>query len=472
MAVTVSFYTFSKKINSTAQPSGSGTDIDCVLKEDSSLVSPVFQLLYSGMPSFNYAHVYGRYYYVTDWTYIKHALWECRLVTDILATYKTQIGAASLYVLRASAEYDGTLIDTVYPARSDSSFAAVAVSSPFLSNVQSGSFVVGVAAGDAPTYGATTYYVMDGPAVLYLCQQLASDFVSAANGFSLNDATFELQKALINPFAYLTCCIWFPIAFGDMPYVGTAQPINILGIDTGATGYYLNASSPLKTVSLSWTIPAHPQAAGRGMYMNAAYRKLFLEIPPFGSLELDGSICANYSHVTAEITLDGTTGKGCIRIGCGNSIGTITTLLEKYEGQLGVALQLSSVYQDVIGGAVRAGSSFVNTIANAVAGNYGSALLSAGSGIGNAVETIRPHLQTIGGQGSFASFAGSAILYAQYIMLPDEDLTHVGRPLCKNRTPAAIPGFIQVLDGDIEIPGYAEEAAYIKQQLEGGFFYE
>jgi hypothetical protein len=473
MAVTVSFYNFSKKINSTAQPqAGSGTDIDCVLKEDSSLVSPRFQLLLGSMPSWNYASVYGRYYYVTDWTYVRNSLWECTLVTDILATYKTDIGASTLYVLRSSAAYDGSIVDTLYPAKTDGTFQAVTVASPFLQNVQSGTYVIGISSGDVPTYGTTTFWAVDSANLNALMQGLANDFVSIANGFSLNDATLELQKALINPFSYINSCIWYPLDYGDMPIVGTLHNINVGGIDIAANGNYINASSPLETFTLSWQIPEHPQAQARGQFMNAAYRKLFLEIPPFGSVELDASICARFTHVTAEITMDATSGKACIRIGAGNSAGTITELLEKYETMLGVPMQLSAVYRDMFNGLIAGASGVVGTVASAMTGNIGGAIAAAGAGIGDAMNTLKPRLQNIGGQGAFASFAGTATLYAQFIPLPAEDLSHVGRPLCDLRQLSSIPGFIQVMDGDINIGGFSEEAAYIKEQLEGGFFYE
>ncbi len=206
--------------------------------------------------------------------------------------------------------------------------------------------------------------------------------------------------------------------------------------------------------------------------MNEAYRKLFLEIPPFGAVELDPTVCVSHSYVIAEITLDATNGNACIRIGCGNTAGVLSGLLEKYETRLGVPMQMSAVYRDMFNGAVAAGSALFNAGANLLGGDIGGAIGAVGAGIGNSVNTLRPRLQSIGGQGSFASYAGTATLYAQFIILPAEDVSHMGRPLCDLRTISTIPGYIQVMDGDIDIPGMADEAAYIKEQLEAGFFYE
>lgn len=470
----VHFWNFSKKQNSTVRPSADPVVINCALKEDSGVTAPVLEINAAGLYGYNYCYIpeFSRYYYVTEWTYEKHAVWTCTLVCDILATFRTQIGAATLYALRTSAAYDGDIVDTLYPAKSESQFAKVTATNPWLSNIQSGTFVVGVSSGEAPTYGTTTYYAVDSANLIGLMRGLNRDFVTAANGFSLNDASFELQKGLINPFSYINACIWYPIDFGDMPTAGTLHQINVGGVDMPANGLYISASSPLKTYVLTFAPPSHPQAAARGRYMNEAYRTLFLELPPFGTAELDPSICCMYPYVVCEIELDATTGVATISIGASDTQGSIDTLITKYDTQLGVPMQLSARYRDIVTGIMQAGGGIGNTIANIVAGNYAGAIASAGAGIGNSVQALKPHVEKLGTQGSFAAYAGSCTLYAQFVILPDEDNGHLGRPLCQNRQISTIPGYIKVADGDIDIPGYAEEAGYIKQQLEAGFFYE
>lgn len=470
----VHFWNFAKKQNSTARPTGDPAVINCSLKEDCGVAAPVLEINTTGSYNANYAYIpaFDRYYYVTEWTYEKHAVWTCTLVCDILATFRTQIGAATLYVLRSSAASDGDIVDTLYPAKVESQFSKVTATNPWLSNIQSGTFVVGISSGEAPTYGTTTYYAVDGANLIGLMRGLNRDFVTPANGFTLNDASFELQKGLINPFSYINACIWYPIDFGDMPTAGSLVPINVGGVDMPANGLYIAANSPLKTYVLSFAPPAHPQASVRGRYMNEAYRTLFLELPPFGTVELDSSICCMFPYVVCQIVLDATTGVATVLIGASNTAGTIDTLITKYDTQLGVPMQLSARYRDIVSGIMQAGGGIGNTIANLVAGNYAGVIASAGAGIGNSVQALKPHVEKLGSQGSFAAYAGSCTLYAQFVILPDEDINHLGRPLCQNRQISSIPGFIRVADGDIDISGYAEEAGYIKQQLEAGFFYE
>ena len=71
MALTVTFYSnFTKKENSTKQPTGTGTDLTCVLKSPTSVTAPKIEVtLTSGDPvSYTYAYIptFHRYYFVSD----------------------------------------------------------------------------------------------------------------------------------------------------------------------------------------------------------------------------------------------------------------------------------------------------------------------------------------------------------------------------------------------------------------------
>ena len=64
-------YTFSKKMNSTAQPTGSGTQISVVLKENTSVLNPHF-LVHNYSFAHNYIKWGSRYYFVDDIISISH----------------------------------------------------------------------------------------------------------------------------------------------------------------------------------------------------------------------------------------------------------------------------------------------------------------------------------------------------------------------------------------------------------------
>lgn len=475
MAFNVNFYHFSKRENSTYRPGGSGESYSCVLKEASSIANPsiILDVGTGSDPSWNYAYIpqFDRYYYVTDWTWVQNRLWMATLSTDILATFKDDIGNSDLYILRSSADFDGAIIDNYYPSKVNSVFTQVTTPSPFKTNVQQGTFVIGISADNTPTYGSTTYYVMDPTQTLALVMDLNNRYVTAANGFSPENAALVLQKSLVDPIQYINSCIWYPLDIGDMPGVGTSpRSINIGGIDLPtASGYPVDAASPLINLNFGFDLPDHPQLY-RGAYMNGVYRKLFLEVPPFGAVELDGTIACNYRRILVNVTVDCVSGFATIRIGCGNG-NTITELLEKYETRAGVPMQLSTVYRDTfnaLGGAVSAGAGM---LAGAITGNLFGMGASAVSGISDVVNNMKPRVESVGSVGSFASYAGSLTLYVQFMHVADEDNEHCGRPLCQVRRISSLPGYLLVKDGDVDINGFTGEADAVKAYLESGFFY-
>lgn len=100
MAFTITAYTFSKRENSTKQPTGlSGTDYSVVLKDRTSYENPVFLLHSDDVLTFNYIQWGSWYYFVDDIIIERDDLYSIVCSLDVLATYKTDIAATSAFVL-------------------------------------------------------------------------------------------------------------------------------------------------------------------------------------------------------------------------------------------------------------------------------------------------------------------------------------------------------------------------------------
>ena len=79
----IRFYNFAKRENSTKQPaSGSGTEYNVVLKDDSSLIQPVVILHMTTKPVYNYAYIpdMDRFYYVDDVVNMGKHIWEKEVI--------------------------------------------------------------------------------------------------------------------------------------------------------------------------------------------------------------------------------------------------------------------------------------------------------------------------------------------------------------------------------------------------------
>ena len=469
MGFSVKLYTLSKRDNSTKQPAANtGTEYTCVLKSGSGIMRPVlaFDLGLSSDPSaYNYAYIsaFDRYYFIEEW-YFDRAMWTATLKVDVLATYKTQIGSASLYVLRAAAANNGDIIDTLYPAKTGCSFSSDTKSNPWNTT---GLFVVGVVTADA-AFGSLNYYVMNAAGLATLCGNLTdpSTIITASHDFDITELSEGLQLSLVDPIQYVKSCIMLPVSVGDITNLGTSGDITVYRFAQMGTGQKVYPTSRINK-SYSFSIPKHPDTNSRGNYVNSApYTNITLTIPPFGCIDIDSSVTCNASTLTVDVEVDPITGKGILEISCNNIV------MNRLEAQIGVPISLSSVTRDYIGAATSALGAVGSAISGALSGDVAGAVIGAASGIGNAVQSSMPRAQTIGTTGTFAANHGSFRLDCQFFRPVADDNTHNGRPLCEVRQISSLSGYMIIQDGDVAISGTSAEDAAIRNYLESGFYYE
>lgn len=467
MSFTVNLFTFSKRDNSTARPTGTGTEMSCVLKSGSGIMRPVLAFdigLSSDPSSYNYAYIsaFDRYYFIEEW-YFDRALWTATLKVDVLATYKTEIGGSSLYVMRAAGAHNGNIIDTLYPAKTGSSFSSDTKTNPWNTT---GIFVVGIVTADA-AFGSLNYYAMSAGQLATLCANLTDpSLIDPANNFDPMELSEGLQLSLVDPIQYVKSCVMLPVAAADITNLGTSGSITVYRFSSMGTGQKVYPTSRINK-SYSFTIQQHPDAATRGNYLNSKpFTNITLTIPPFGCIDIDSSVTCNASTLTVDVEVDPITGKGILEISCNNII------LNRLEAQIGVPISLSSVTRDYIGAATSAIGAIGGAIGGAMSAGIGGAFLGAASGIGNAIESLMPRANTIGTTGTFAANHGSFRLDFQFFRPVDDDNTHNGRPLCEVRQINNLSGYMLIQDGDVATNGTSAEDAAIRNYLEGGFYYE
>lgn len=469
MAFTVKLYTFSKRDNSTKRPlSTAGTEFSCVLKSGSGIMRPTLSFdfgIASDPSQYNYAYIatFDRYYFIEEW-YFDRALWTATLKVDVLATYKTEIGNSSLYILRAAGAHDGNVIDTLYPCKAGCSFDRDTKNNPWNTTPVP---VIGVI-GKGGVFGSMNYYAMDPSDPTELNTLLSklltpTEIINAGNDFNDIDASNALQLSLVDPIQYIKTCVMIPVTLTDITAIDAAAGIDVYSW-TFSTGRKIHPASRIYK-NYSFTLKKHPDTAARGNYVNSApYTKMTLTIPPYGCIDIDTSVTCNASTLDVDVEIDPTNGKGILVIKCNNIV------LNRLEAQIGVPVSLSSVTRDYIGAASSAISA-VGGVVSAGLGNIGGLFSAAGS-IGNAVEALMPRAQTIGSTGSFVANRGDFRLDYQFMRPVDDDNTHNGRPLCDVRQISSLSGYMLIQDGDVAITGTSAEDAAVRNYLESGFYYE
>lgn len=467
MSFTVRLYTLKKRDNSTKQPPGNGTEFSCVLKHGSGILHPTISLdigKTTAPTDYNYAYIptFKRYYFIEEW-YFENALWTASLKVDVLATYKSEIGSANLYVMRCSHEHDGDIIDTLYPAKSGCSFESSVKTNPWGSNE---TYVIGVVSQDA-TCGSLIHYALGRASFTTICSWLLSDVVTETNGFSLDDASLELQRSLVEPLQFIKTCVLLPVSISDtISSVNPNPHVVVYGWETTEGGKVLDENTAI-VKTFKFPIHKHPDTASRGNYVNSApYTAITLTIPPFGTIDIDTSVTCNAPKdsgenapvVLATIRIDQVTGKGTLTVKCNGIV------LNRIEAQIGIPISMSSVTRDYLGTASNVGGALGEFATGDILGGL--------TGIGNAIKSLQARANTIGTTGSYGSLLGDFRLDHQFFRPISDDNTHNGRPLCAKRVLNTIPGYIIVQDGDISINGTSTEDSQIRQYLESGFYYE
>ena len=474
--MTATFWSnFSKRNNSTKQPSGTGTSYTVYLKDNVSVLAPVFRI--EGIDlTVTYCQWNGRYYFVRDIVLSNNAIYEVHCEIDPMATWKSAIGSSSQYVLRSASQSDGTIVDGFYPTKKIPSMKQKAANNtlPWATSVNGGYYVVGVISGSDSTgghagtisQGVVQYYMMSPSSFNSFAQQVFTD---------ANWTSFSTQdRYIFNPIQYISSVMWFP--FAAPVYAQPRQSIK-LGWET-ITCVALIITDPIRIDQFQFVIDNHPQTS-RGTYLNSPpFSEYTLMFEPFGSVELDGNILAHrssqYPDLYARMETDFISGRARLIV----SVITTDSVNYKFavrEIQFGVNIQLAQIaanrlglVENLVGTAVGAGAALLS-------GNVVGAITGVTSGIVSAYQTAAPRTQSTGHNDSMLNIVSTSTepyLYEVFHHIVDEDNADCGRPLCQKKTISSLSGYILCANAEISIAGLPSERDQIVSYMDSGFFYE
>lgn len=467
MAFDVTLYTFSKRKNSTAIPT-SGTVFSGLMREPCGVIRPSVSFEFGAgvNPSaYNYAYIptFGRYYFITEWTSVGR-LWVCSMEVDALASWRTEIGAQRLYVLRSSARSNPSIIDTLYPATASPDVEYDYQSFDNWSySFSAGTYVVGILSPDINGVGACVYYAMTSSQFRQFNNFLLSniDWVSPGNGL-WQEISEELGKVLFNPFRYVASCVWLPISLTGTPVQSIPYGWN-WEINRPASRL---SGSLLYSSEMNLTVPPHPDYAFFGSFIHSApFSQYVVSVPPFGTFPLNPDIASQTEDITLTVDLDAMTGVGRLQIR-----GAGYTFVDT-SAQVGVHVALAQSGVDI----EKAAQSVAQIAAGAasLAGrDYASGAKTIASGIVSALSfAVSPNVVTMGSSGSVSTLGPAKIEGIFYHPTAPADALF-GSPLCERVLLSSLPGYIQTLNARVAIPCTDTEREMIETFLDDGIFYE
>lgn len=466
---TATFFTMAKKINSTAQPSG-GTQIDVKLKDGTDLIRPVFILNLASAPTWTEVYFEGRYYFITNVESVRNDLWAVSCTVDVLATYKTEIGSQSLYVVRSSSRFDGAIVDQNYPVKTGIEIELTNTSSFYDAfNFTGGTYIVGIINGQktgAPV-GAVSYYAFEQANFRAFINKLMGDI--SDYGVQDTEISSELQMMLFNPFQYIASCIWFPFDISKFP--GTDDDIwyGWWQLSSTVYGKKLSSTAPIQ-IQRSVNTLAHPQQQSRGAFLSGApYTRKVIRCMPFGMFEVDPQIYYGATPVKLDLKVDVITGSGVLRVYREDNLTWKDT--HTLQAQIGVQVQLSQMNLDYQA-LMNAEHAAVNQMAAITKLNPFGIANATIAAVGSAELAQVPTLQSNGLNGGIAALDGSIECLNHFMLIADEDNAHRGRPYCQLAQISQVGGFMIISQADFDLAATDTERALVKQYLETGFYYE
>jgi hypothetical protein len=479
----VSFGTFSKRRNSTKQPSVLSDQRSVTLKDLTSVDAPTFILTGNNF-NYNYAKWDNRYYFITDIRSMHNNMTEVDCVIDPLATYKSDILASTQYVTYSSQLGDTWLADTRIPVLKSTTASKSSTNTGVLSKI--GCYILSAVGKDrCYTYminaEGTLGSILD--SIARWDNQDVADLMNNIN-FGQNDvsdameglATLMSRTSLMgNAYeaapACIRSCIWVPFDNALAPAIDSGHIwLGMFETDTTAT---IISGKPV-TGSTAVSIPWHFSDWRRG-YSEDVY----IYLPLVGLVSLSSDSLTNVSSISIDWSVTYTDGCIAYELKAGNEI------IGSYGGQcssnypLGIAQQASagSILNTAIQGASKAVAEAVdagiNVASVALAGTTG--LATAAWDTANAALTSHPTCVGGIGGGAGVGLDTTIICYTvahNTVVNPSDMKQTMGLPTMKPLQLSNLTGFCQCANAHVEAPAMANELDAIDVYLNTGFYIE
>lgn len=473
MSIAVIFYNFAKKENSTERPTGAGASYNVVLKDDCSIERPAIELNARPTSFYNYAYIsdFSRYYFVSDWSYFR-GTWTASLTVDVLATYKNEIGASTVYVLRSSYTFDKEVKDTLYPLKSNvNKQVESGTLYSWASGMSQGTYIAYVNNGHFDSenaYGSLNFMTFTPTNFTHLLEAIYPSSPQTWQDITNSSYAYNIiGGALINPIDYITKVLWIPLSVGSGSYETWFGYYKALDSNSNAISHgILSSFTTTQTVSL--TIPKRGDV-NRGSWADAEpFGQYYLYYAPFGKIPLDSSLLMDASTLDCTAQLDLMTGDLKLTVRTVGDYGSFKDVVWEGMSNVGVNIPVDKAKSEGIK-TFEALTGAASTIFDMSTGNFQGAFNDLMNTVGTVLQSPPKGSPTSSG---LLSISDTIYLYHEYLDFVDEDNANKGRPLCQMQQISGIPGFILTNDGDVDMPGTSNEKTMVKNYLERGFYYE
>lgn len=473
MALNATFWSFSKRKNSTKRPAANtGTVISYVEKNVMSVLSPVLEIHNSAVLPFNYCYLakYDRYYFVRDKRCIAYETYEVELEVDVAgswgpATYNQNVMAqmsASFY----ETELDDDRVvplDPISPAATNYKVLEVFPQTYQIETLAS--FVTGP---DGAFGGSDVFYALDSVGnVLNLFNVLfdPAEWRSIVDSVLSNDSMSVLNGIWAVPYDVAQCHGVATVTRNiDLGFINTQT----------VSGAIINGPSVLRHQG-DLAIPTPSVSDFR---FSERFVKYYVNIPFIGVTTIPTTLAKYQRALHYECAADCVSGAFVLTLYCGGvCLGTWQTNLKTELALSKQASQASAAISSGIKGGAAVGLAGAATKAGLKGGIFGAiAGAAVGAFRGAAVTPEIEHAcSSSGSLAPAAKYSRDLEIYmfeGASSVDPATFTQTVGRPTQKVITLAANIGYVQCAAASVSFDGYEPEIAAMNAMLDGGIYYE
>ena len=471
------FYTTSKRHNSTAIPSG-GSSFDVQLKGGSDLIDPVFVLNHSGTPNYSMMSFENRYYFITGIKSIRDNLWEISGHVDVLSTYAAEIKSTSAYVL--------------YHTHTNTELSDRRLGVKTAATYSSATGAFDTLGGVTPSTCGVIVNVTgeDSCAAYSMTQANARDLLNDLENWYENDAMPEMPPGS-TPFATVENALtWFANcifeAIKQLIATGKAgdsiKSAFMLPFTAGSMGdvsetVYLGKYKTTKTGSRvvnrtkgdSATVSIPWQATD--WRRNAPYHEIFLYIPYIGLINISPSDVMGVNSIRVHAEVDLLSGDAIFTVSAGSN----ERVIAQYNTNLAApyAIGASNINPASAATAIVSGAA---AVAGAVATGGASVALGTAGVIGLA-NNMQAQPTCIGSNagGAAVGLTARVVCYTIFhdtIDSPSSVSATVGTPTNCIKSLGSISGYVQTAAASVSGSMTDTEREEINSLLDGGVYIE
>lgn len=481
---TVNFGSFSKRRNSTKQPTSELSDArDVKLKQSTSYDNPTFIITGDDF-GYNYCSWNGRYYFVTDIRSMHNGLTEIDAEIDVLATYKANILNTVAYVVYDSVA-NTELVDNRLPMKTTKSVQTATAAFPW-SYLNDGCFILSITGSN----GSTGVYKLTRSELLDLVDDVSdikdNIFIPDGTAPDPDDPLYthdvfggfryfiDSWKWLFNqikaPFSHLLGSSGITENIRDCVYL----PFNIGTSVPGPTPTYLG-TVPLGTVQNPRTlnllnndgvvddVDVNIPWQANDFRRRSPFTDVYLYLPYIGMIKLSSENLVGQTSINVKYAISIRNGSLICTVSSGGEI------IGQYQGSIAASAPIGISNLNL----PKAAQSFISGIANLAAKNV--------SGVGmaalNFADSVTPNFSCIGGLDGVAGVLTNQniVCYTVFhdtIVAPNQNLQVIGSPSMCSKSLSTLTGFVQCIDAHVEAPAMASELDALDNFLNSGFFIE